>query len=258
MSFFFPSFWDDQEDEFFEPYSTLSRFLGDLNAQRIEQQKAQQIRAQQQREAELRQAQQMRQAQQRKAQQHKVQQQKKAEEKPQRCCFQKNFVEEEDLPDDKVVLEDDEGAMSDGEVIEEHEKCQEEAEKEKEEEEEVCKAMKEAAERAKKEVVLVPAADVIDNGSEFVVVMNMPGIKKENIVVSLENDLLTVKAERPQPFADAKAVLRREIPCGTYERQFEVPKGTKPEGVHAKVEDGVLTVTIAKPVTVAPRKIEIA
>jgi len=216
MSFFFPSFWDDQDD-FFEPYTTLYQFLGNLNDQRIEQQKAQQ--------------------------------------QQQRRCYQKPHKDEE--PEASQVFEDD-GSMSDGEVVEEHQKRHEEEEEEKEENEQEAKKIAEEAERLKKEMVLVPSADVVENDTHFIITMNMPGLKKEDIHVSLEKGFLTVSAERPQPCADATKVIRREIPFGKMERKFEVPEGTKPENIFASVKDGVLTLTIKKPVAQAPRKIEIA
>jgi len=177
-------------------------------------------------------------------------------QKAQAC--QSRFCRQKSHKDEVEQEIEDDGAMSDGEVIEASQKRHEKVEKKKEEEEEVKKAIQEAVDQVEKNTVLVPAADVIENDTHYVITMNMPGLKKESIIVSLENDVLTIKAERPQPCADAKTVLRREIPYGKIERQFAVPKGTAPSAVYAKVEDGVLTITIKKPVSEAPRKISIA
>lgn len=106
--------------------------------------------------------------------------------------------------------------------------------------------------------VMVPKADVVETDTHFIIAMDMPGLKKEAILVSLEDGILTVHAERPAPLANAKAVLRREIPTGVVERQFEVPEGTKPSAIYAKVEDGVLTLRIKKPVAEPTSTIQIA
>jgi len=243
MSFFFPSVWDfDEADDEYEPY-TLAHFIGDLNSERIERMKAQQKKQEQKKQEQ--------QKQQRKQQQ-------------QRRCVQKNFVDDDILAEvereekESEAEDDDDGSMSDGEVVEDDLRRQEEEDEVKEEEEAMTKAMKEAAERAEKQMIVVPAADVVENDTHYIITMNMPGLKKENIQVSLDHGLLTVTGERPKPCADAKIVLRREINYGKMQRQFQVPKGTKPDAIFAKAEDGVLTITIKKPVTEAPRKIEIA
>lgn len=215
MSFFFPSFWDDQDD-FFEPYSTLSQFLGDLNEQRMERQKAQ------------------------------LQQQRRQQ------YYRKPQMKEEEEE------EDEDEVMSDGEVVEAHQKREEKKEQQKEKAKEEEKKAAEEIARLEKDLVTVPASDVVEDDTHFIITMDMPGVKREGIHVSLENDILSVSAERPQPCADAKTVLHREISHGKIERQFEVPKDTKPEDIFAKVQDGVLTLTIKKPVVEAPRNISIA
>jgi len=228
MSFFFPSIMWDDDDDFFVPYASLSQFLSDMSEQRMERQKLQQQQQQQQ-----------------------LQQQRR------QCgCYQKPHKMEQRHEDEKK--EEEEEAVSDSEVMEELQKRKEQEEKEKEEAEEEAKKIAEEAERMEKDLVMIPAADVVENDTHFIIIMNMPGLKKEDIHVSLEKGILTVSAERQQPFADAKIVLRREIAHGKMERQFEVPEGTKPTDVYAKVEDGVLTLTIKKAEVKTPRNIEIA
>ena len=113
---------------------------------------------------------------------------------------------------------------------------------------------------AKEESFFVPAADVTECDTQFVITMDMPGLKKDAIKVSLEDGILTVRGNRPVPstVASAKNVLRREIVTGKMERMFELPRDVKPGDVYAKIEDGVLTITVKKPESAMPRKIEIA
>jgi len=229
MSFFFPSVFYEDDDDYSEPLLTMAQFLNGMNSQRMQQQQ---------------------------------QQRKVPTAQPRYYCVQKQMP----MYDDE---EEEEGATSDGEVIETHQKREEQKKEQKEKEEQLKKEQKEEEEqlmkeiaeaeaRAEKDSVLVPSADVVENDTHFIITMNMPGLKKDQIIVSLDENILTVKAERAQPCADAKIVLRREIPHGKIERQFEVPKGVKPDAIYAKVEDGVLTITIKKPVVEAPRSISIA
>ena len=84
--------------------------------------------------------------------------------------------------------------------------------------------------------------------------IDLPGFKKDEIQVHLENGYLTVSAEK---HADKQAgkgkYLRQERYCGTVSRTFYVGDALKPDDVKAKYEDGVLVVSLSKK---APEAIE--
>ena len=96
--------------------------------------------------------------------------------------------------------------------------------------------------------------DIQEDGDNFVLEADLPGFKKDEIQVHLENGYLTVSAEK---HADKQAgkgkYLRQERYSGTVSRTFYVGDALKPDDVKAKYEDGVLVVSLSKK---APEAIE--
>jgi HSP20 family protein len=105
----------------------------------------------------------------------------------------------------------------------------------------------------------VPPADVIVSDAGVTVVMDVPGIRGEQLDVELENDVLTVRGERPYPYGnDAQAPVRRlERGFGRFERTLRVTHGLDPEAIEASLVDGVLTLQLPKPESHRPRRIQI-
>ena len=83
----------------------------------------------------------------------------------------------------------------------------------------------------------------------------MPGVKKENAEITVDNGTLTVtgKAE-PE---ESGTVLYRETRIGDYQRQFALPEDVDAGNITAEMNAGVLTVTIRKPEQYKPKKIQI-
>ena len=101
--------------------------------------------------------------------------------------------------------------------------------------------------------------DITDKGDSFVLEADLPGFKKDDIKIDLENDRLTIKAERRSEHEDNKNVcIRRERRFGSFERSFDV-SGIDTSGIKANYTDGVLTLTLPKRPELAPdnRSIEI-
>ena len=104
----------------------------------------------------------------------------------------------------------------------------------------------------------IPPADVIVTDDQVTVHMDVPGVKRENLEIELENDVLTVRGERAYPYESEKAAWQRvERGFGRFERDLRVPKGLNPDTVDASLADGVLTLHIPKPEPLKPRRIEI-
>ena len=88
--------------------------------------------------------------------------------------------------------------------------------------------------------------DITDKGDSFVLEADRPGFKKEDIKIDLENDRLTIKAERKSEHEDNKnGYVRRERHFGSFERSFDV-SGIDTSGIKANYTDGVLTLTLPK------------
>jgi HSP20 family protein len=104
----------------------------------------------------------------------------------------------------------------------------------------------------------IPPADVIVTDDQVTVHMDVPGVKRENLEIELENDVLTVRGERAYPYESEKAAWQRvERGFGRFERDLRVPKGLDPDTVDASLADGVLTLHIPKAEPLKPRRIEI-
>ena len=88
--------------------------------------------------------------------------------------------------------------------------------------------------------------DVSDRGDAFVLECELPGFKKEDISIDVKEELLTVSAERKLDNEEKKAgFVRRERFYGSFSRSFDVT-GLDTEGIEARYEDGVLTITLPK------------
>lgn len=88
--------------------------------------------------------------------------------------------------------------------------------------------------------------DVTDKGDSFVLEADLPGFKKDDIKIDLENDRLTIKAERHSNTETTKnGYVRRERSFGSFERSFDV-SGIDTAGIKANYTDGVLTLTLPK------------
>jgi HSP20 family protein len=92
------------------------------------------------------------------------------------------------------------------------------------------------------------------------VYMDVPGLNADTLEIELENDVLTVRGERPFPYATEdgdRSVRRIERRFGKFERSLRVPRGLDPDSVEASLVDGVLTLRIPKPESQKPRKVQI-
>jgi HSP20 family protein len=106
----------------------------------------------------------------------------------------------------------------------------------------------------------IPPADVIVSDEGVTVYMDVPGLNAESLEIELENDVLTVRGERPFPYATEdgeRSVRRVERRFGKFERSLRVPRGLDPDAVEASLVDGVLTLRIPKPESQKPRKVQI-
>jgi HSP20 family protein len=106
----------------------------------------------------------------------------------------------------------------------------------------------------------VPPADVLVDDEGVTVYMDVPGLRSEDLEIELENDVLTVRGERPYPYGrddGGGPVQRIERRFGRFERSLRVPGGLDPDAVEAALTDGVLRIRIPLPETKRARRIEI-
>lgn len=88
--------------------------------------------------------------------------------------------------------------------------------------------------------------DVTDTGDSYKLEAELPGFRKEDIKIDIENDCLTISAERSMENKDEKTnFVKRERFYGSFSRSFDV-SGIEVEGIEAAYNDGVLTLTMPK------------
>ena len=88
--------------------------------------------------------------------------------------------------------------------------------------------------------------DVKDTGDAYVIEAELPGFKKEDITVSVEEDVLTVTATRKEEKSDKKdGYLRRERSYGSFSRSFDVSQ-VEADRITGSLEDGILTLQLPK------------
>ena len=97
--------------------------------------------------------------------------------------------------------------------------------------------------------------DVIDTGDAYQLQSELPGFKKDDIRIDVENDVLTISAERKFENDESKRpnFVKRERFYGSFSRSFDV-SGINVDGIEAAYTDGVLTLTMPKKVETAPVK----
>ena len=102
-----------------------------------------------------------------------------------------------------------------------------------------------------------PAFDIRTNDQEITFFADVPGLKAENLEVSIEKDTLTIKGERKYEGSDKDQVwLGRAF--GKFSKAYKLPENVDAENLSAALADGVLTVTVPRKPKVLPRKIQVA
>jgi HSP20 family molecular chaperone IbpA len=97
--------------------------------------------------------------------------------------------------------------------------------------------------------VMTPAIDVYEGAEELRVLVDLPGVAAEALSLDLDKEVLTLTANR--------AVGARERAL-TYKRRFSLPREVAAENISAKLEDGVLYLTLPKRAANKPRSIKVS
>ena len=105
-----------------------------------------------------------------------------------------------------------------------------------------------------------PAAMPMDawrEGEDFVVAFDLPGVNADSVDIDVEQNVLTVKAERPDPVGEDTELIASERPRGVFSRQLILGDALDTNGVKASYDAGVLTLRIPVAEKAKPRRIEI-
>lgn len=103
-----------------------------------------------------------------------------------------------------------------------------------------------------------PSIDIEESNGNLMVKAEIPGMKKENIKVSVKEDMLTISGERKQENETKdKTYHRIERSYGQFRRMIRLPAEVDADKVKASYKDGVLSVTLPKPASMKPKHIDV-
>ena len=103
-----------------------------------------------------------------------------------------------------------------------------------------------------------PRADVLEGEKEYRLMIDLPGVKNDDLEINLEGQTLTVKAHRKTEVPEDFKLRRQERPGEVaYSRSFSLGNEVDSEKIDAQLEAGMLRITLAKNTQVLPRKIEV-
>jgi len=102
-----------------------------------------------------------------------------------------------------------------------------------------------------------PALDLYQNNDNVVAVVEVPGMRKEDIDISLHDGMLTIAGERQSSSSEGENAERTERFSGKFRRSITLPKRVEADKVSASYKDGILTVTLPKAEEAKPKKVEV-
>ena len=104
----------------------------------------------------------------------------------------------------------------------------------------------------------VPHVDVKEEKDRFVLYADLPGIDPDDIEVSMDKGILTIKGERSsESTQETDRFSRIERSYGSFHRRFALPDSADPEGIQARGRNGVLEILIPKRPESSPRRIQV-
>jgi len=100
--------------------------------------------------------------------------------------------------------------------------------------------------------------EVSETDSELVVKASLPGVKPEEVDITVSNDVLTIKAEHKETTEEGKREFyRREIRYGAYNRSFTLPVKVDADQAEASFDNGVLQLRLPKAASIRPKQIKV-
>jgi HSP20 family protein len=100
-------------------------------------------------------------------------------------------------------------------------------------------------------------ASVVEDANGYTLEVEMPGVNKEGLEISVENNELTILGRRSLPTIDG-TVIHRESRLNSFRRTFELDPSIDMGKINAKIDQGVVTLTLPKTEQVKPRKITVS
>ena len=103
-----------------------------------------------------------------------------------------------------------------------------------------------------------PAVDIAEHDDEYLVKVELPGVNKDEVKLTLENNILTIRGEKKQEKETKKENYHRvERSYGSFQRSFTLPAAVKSDKIDASYKDGILKVSLPKAEEAKPKQIEV-
>ena len=104
----------------------------------------------------------------------------------------------------------------------------------------------------------LPVTDIFETDQALTVVLEMPGVSKDNVDISVENDILTIEGWIDYSKYEGLQPVYTEYNVGHYVRSFQISSKIEQSGISAELKDGVITLVLPKAETAKPRKIKLS
>jgi len=107
------------------------------------------------------------------------------------------------------------------------------------------------------EQFVTPVASVVEDGDAYLLKVEMPGVNKEGLEISVENNELTINGRRDLAQIEG-TLIHRESRTEDFRRVFELDPSIDTSKISARIDQGFLTLTLPKAEQVKPRKIAVS
>ncbi|WP_217125377.1 Hsp20/alpha crystallin family protein [Hydrogenophilus thiooxidans] len=111
--------------------------------------------------------------------------------------------------------------------------------------------------QAEKVTVTPPRVDIVEDETGITLWADLPGVSKEALEVKIEGETLTIEGSVSLPTPEGLEPLYAEVRTPRFARQFTLSRELDPEGIEAKLQDGVLQLRIPKRQHAQPRRIAV-
>jgi HSP20 family protein len=113
------------------------------------------------------------------------------------------------------------------------------------------------SDRSQAEQFITPPASVTEIADGYMLEIGMPGVKKDGLEISVENNELTMIGRRSLPAVEGTLIHRESRP-ENFRRAFEIDPSIDADKISAKIDQGLLTLTLPKAEHVKPRNITVS
>jgi HSP20 family protein len=106
--------------------------------------------------------------------------------------------------------------------------------------------------------VWTPAVDIAEHENEYSVRLELPGVNKDDVKITMQHNVLSVRGEKKQEKESKGSSFHRvERSYGAFQRNFTLPSTVKADRIDASYADGILTIVLPKAEEAKPKQIEV-